>query len=1321
MSYDAARVRTYLNEFNFRDLFVEELGWSRAIDLKKVQIEVGDAALERVEIAQLAGVVVYELTATDGSIPDSKTRKAVHAQISKTRHENLLIFLDRDRTQSLWYWTKRESGKIYPREHTFIRNQPADLFLQKLSGMVVDISELDEKGNIPVTAVASKLKAALDVERVTKKFYSEFYDQHLAFIEHIKGINDEHDRRWYASVLLNRLMLIYFLQSKGFIKGHTPDADYKYLQNELAASRECGKDRYYGEFLGGLFFDGFAKTEDDRSETAKGLIGDVPYLNGGLFLKHGIELRWPKISIADKAFDNLLRLFESYSWNLDDTPGGKADEINPDVLGYIFEKYINQKAFGAYYTRTEITQYLCEQTIYKLILDRVNGMPGAKGSSVMKFARRFESMSDLLLNLDDPLCRFLLYDVLPDLKLLDPACGSGAFLVAAMKTLINVYSAIIGKVEFSGNEDLKNRLEGLRKEHHGSLNYYIKREIITNNLFGVDLMEDATEIAKLRLFLALVASAKTVDQLEPLPNIDFNIIAGNSLIGILSVNAEGFDNLQKGEQGNLLGDLVVSTYTQILKDKNESVAQYKKHAGVREDATGIDQDIRLLQLREHIDKLRHDSYLKLNQLLVGDFQELGIKYEEATWDEKKKKEGKAKKRPVEIKDIESLRPFHWGFEFDEVINENGGFDAILTNPPWEIFKPNSKEFFEQYSDIVSKKKMTIHEFEKEQTKLLRDPEVRSAWLDYLSGYPFVNLFFRTGSQYQNQTSFVNGKKVPADINLYKLFTEQCFNLLRPGGYCGIVIPSGIYTDLGSKQLREMLFTKSEITGLFCFENRKEIFEGVHRSYKFLVLTFEKGGVTKTFPAAFMRLDVTELQSFPREDSIEISVDFIRRLSPESLSVMEFKSPLDVTIVAKMLKFPFLGDRSEGGWQLYLHREFHMTDDAPLFQTSPTKSSLPLVEGKMIWQFSCDLGQARYWVNENKGRKALLRQTDKPDEILGYQKYRLAYRAVAANTNERTLVCSIVPPSFTGNSLNVTETLDQTTQVYCVALLNSFVVDWFIRSKVTTNVNIFYVYQLPIPRMSNTDSAFRAIVHRAARLICTSAEFDDLALKVGLRSHKEGATKSSERTSLHAELDGIIAHLYGLTEEEFTHILSTFPIVEQSVKDAALDAYREVAPKPGDQEVAALIAKGESSTLEFKSSARWDMRQNKADKLIEGIVVKTVAALLNSEGGALLLGVDDDRNVIGLAHDYKLFGKKDSRDAYENFLTTLLLQNLGKDSSTLISITFHELDGKDIAKVAVKRSPKPVYDKDGLLYIRAGNSTRPLNPKETVDYCKMHWT
>jgi predicted HTH transcriptional regulator len=204
---------------------------------------------------------------------------------------------------------------------------------------------------------------------------------------------------------------------------------------------------------------------------------------------------------------------------------------------------------------------------------------------------------------------------------------------------------------------------------------------------------------------------------------------------------------------------------------------------------------------------------------------------------------------------------------------------------------------------------------------------------------------------------------------------------------------------------------------------------------------------------------------------------------------------------------------------------------------------------------------------------------------------------------------------------------------------------------------------------------------------------------------------------------MIAHLYGLTEEEFVHILSTFPLVDQSVKDAALDAYREFAPKPGDQEIAALIARGESNTLEFKSSARWDFKQNKQNKAMEEVVVKTVAAMLNADGGNLLIGVDDNRSVIGLEYDYKLFGKPDKRDAFENFLTTLLLGNFGKDTSALISISIHELEGKDVGKVAAKPSPRPVFVKDDKgehLYIRAGNSTRLLSTKEALDYCKIRW-
>ncbi|HPV87563.1 MAG TPA: Eco57I restriction-modification methylase domain-containing protein, partial [Caldisericia bacterium] len=379
------------------------------------------------------------------------------------------------------------------------------------------------------------------------------------------------------------------------------------------------------------------------------------------------------------------------------------------------------------------------------------------------------------------------------------------------------------------------------------------------------------------------------------------------------------------------------------------------------------------------------------------------KFEQATWDQVKNKEGKPVKRAVTVEDIEKLQPFHWGFEFDEIINAKGGFDAIITNPPWDVFKPNGKEFFESYSDVVSKKKMTIKEFEKEQSKLLADPAVLKAWLEYSSSFPHVSSFFRSSSQYANQISIVDNKKQGTDINMYKLFTEQCFNLLRQGGYCGIVIPSGIYTDLGTKQLRQMLFDKTQITGLFCFENRKGIFENVASRFKFVVLTFEKGGKTAQFPAAFMRHEVAELDKFPHEGSIGISVELVKKLSPDSLSIMEFKSEKDIEIAKKMLRFPLLGEELPDVWNVKLKQgDFNMTSDSHLFKTEPGPGRLPLYEGKMIHQFDHQFAKPKYWIDEKEGRKALLGREEDKGQKLGYQGYRFALRSIARNTDAITL-------------------------------------------------------------------------------------------------------------------------------------------------------------------------------------------------------------------------------------------------------------------------------------------------------------------------------
>ena len=1186
----------HLKAFDFQRLFIDVLGWNRPAAGRDWQADqAGDTAYSHRIVAELGGVVAIQVV-VDGGWPDEALRMKVWRHVAHSHAENLLIFINQqhEASQSQWYWVKRdkhpETGKprLTSRRHEYFKGQPVDLFASKLQAMVVELSELDTAGRLPVLEAARRIAAALDVEKTTKKFFKAYQDQHLALLEHIQGIDNERDKRWYASVLLNRLMFVWFLQKKGFLQDQNGSQRFDYLREQLQISEQRGANLFYGEFLAALFFEAFAKPEADRSPQAKALTGQIPYLNGGLFLPHKLEqdadhaLRLGKtLHVADAAFKGIFDLFASFTWHLDDTPGGSADEINPDVLGYIFEKYINQKAFGAYYTRPEITSYLADRSIHKLILERVYE-PAIPELHIKEV--KFDTVPDLLAGMDARTALKLVNEVLPSITILDPAVGSGAFLVAALKSLINVYYAVVGRAELGASAELEKWLKAIKKDHP-SVGYYIKRRIVTDNLHGVDIMEEACEIAKLRLFLAMVASVRKVEDLEPLPNIDFNILPGNSLVGLMRVDEHEFNSKQN--------DLFKPTYRSLVEEKNRHLAAY------RNAADQLGKHLNLRELRDSIDvEMRHASGV-MNELLRDQFEALGVKFEEAQWDAKKKDLGKPKKRQVTVADIAAQTPFHWGYVFDDIVQKRGGFDIILANPPWEVFKPQAKEFFAEYSGVVTKNKMTIKEFEKEQATLLQNAEVRAAWMAYESRFPHLSQWFRAAPEFTHQSAVVGGKKTGSDIHLYKLFVERSFHLLRAGGHCGIVIPSGIYTDLGAKGLRDLLFGHTQIEGLFCFENRKEVFEGVHRSFKFVVLTFEKaaaarlqaagernasappddllaeqaveahGGATGTtrFPAAFMRHDVEELTRFPNEGALWLEVELIKRLSPDSHSVMEFKSALDVQIAEKMLKFPLLGERIEGVWNAKMMREFdHTASDVRDFVLgAPADDATPLLEGKMIWQFDANYAEPQYWVTIAKANAWLVKKKSDASGNPYANEYRVAFRRQSASTNERTLVATVIPKRLHDDNLATfmprdeegESLLTEAERVYLSALLNSYCVDYCIRSRVTTNLNFFFLEQLAIPRLTGEDVLFGLIVSRAARLICTTPEFDELAKSVGLKGYQDGASDSTERAKLRAELDGLVAHLYGLSEEEFTHILTTFPLVAEPVKVAALNAWRDV--------------------------------------------------------------------------------------------------------------------------------------------------------------------
>lgn len=1146
-------IRAALRDFNFTRV-MNLLGWNRATG--QSTLSAGDDQFTLKPIAQLGGVQVIEVTSQGNptTLPLEQTRRALSDTLTSTAREHVLIFVDAARTQSHWYWVKRELDgtrrKAQPRTHTYIKGQPDDLFIGKLSGLFVDIAELDDNGELPVLEAARRLSTALDSEAVVKRFYNEFKDVRETLAEQISGISDPKDRAWYASVLLNRLMFVYFLQGKGFLGRPAPtsDGDRRYLQHKLAASRAEGPDLYYSTFLHHLFFDAFARPEDQRSQDTKDRTGQIPYLNGGLFLKHGIDLKYPGITIPDAAFDGILDLFGKYTWNLSEDDK-HANGLDPDVLGHIFEKYINQKGFGAYYTRPEITEYLCEQTVRKLVLDKIKAYRPAD-------THLHHNLSDALTSADRDLVRHLLTadDGLKQISLLDPACGSGAFLVAALKTMLDIYTVLMGRIHALHDPTLLTWEAKLRGTH-ASYHYNLKKQIITDNLYGVDLMPEAAEIAKLRLFLSLVSSANTLDDLEPLPNIDFNILTGNSLIGLLEVNENAYNAQRNSGKAAAMTPLLgvgSVTYGDIVRERQRLLKIYR-HRDVQ--AT---QD--LTALREDIQRQKDTAYETLNALLHKQFHDLGIKYEEVTWDAAKGKEGKTKKRALTLDDITALKPFHWAFEFAEVM-ARGGFDAVIANPPWDVVKPNGKEFLESYSGTISKNKMSIKDFEKEKGKLLTDPAILTEWLAYQSSFPYVSAYYRAAPQFAHQSSTVNGKKTGSDLNLYKLFLEQSYRLLRDGGECGIVIPSGVYTDLGAKGLREMLFEKTEVTGLFAFENRRMIFENVDSRFKFVVLSFRKGHSTQDFPAAFMRHDVKDLKNFPGGVGMTLSVDNVRRLSPDSLSVMEFKSELDAHIADKMLRFPLLKEELSDNWNFKMMREFHIRDDSKIFHASPDKNRLPLFTGKMFHQFELTEKSSGYWIDESGGSAAL---NKKSGDLSQYGRYRWTHRRIARSTDSRTLITTIAPPRvFTEvNSpiINLDKSgINDAEVIFLTAVTNSFTLDWYIRQQVTTTLNAFYVYQLPVPRLTSADPSFQPIVTAAAKLICTTPEFDDLAKAAGLQGHTDGVTDDAGRAALRAELDARVAHLYGLSESEFTHILGTFPLVDQTVKDAALAEFRRLAP------------------------------------------------------------------------------------------------------------------------------------------------------------------
>ena len=503
---------------------------------------------------------------------------------------------------------------------------------------------------------------------------------------------------------------------------------------------------------------------------------------------------------------------------------------------------------------------------------------------------------------------------------------------------------------------------------------------------------------------------------------------------------------------------------------------------------------------------------------------------------------------IERDSLVSAEDFPQEFIFERdfpLIHEDGGFDVVLGNPPWEKWKPDSQEFFEEHDPGF--KSLPTKEAKKRIDDLFKKrPYLKKEWTAKLAEYEAYSTYYREHYEWQSAEGKNGGKS--GDLDLYKIFTECAYQLAKPGGMVGFVVPSGIYTDLGAKGLRTMLFDECKILGLYSFENRGHaIFPDVHASYKPVLLTFQKGGKTKSFPCAFYLHTKNDLEKAVEKPTI-LTVDFVKKSSPTSWNVVEIKTSRDLGIVEKLFVHPFLGTKIENKWNIEMQSGFHMTNDSHLFRES-SLGGAPLLEGKNIHQFT------HQWKEASKTRYRVLERDInvnlKNDDKKYNKGYWMAYRLIASSTNERTLICTIIPPGYVcGNSIAIVRNGELKNLCYLTGVLNSFVVDYLIRQKVSANVNMFYFLELPVPRL-DSGPEYESIAKMTAQLVAVSDEFNELKKEFSL---KYGVTTDKDRETIRARLDVVVAKLYGITKEELAYIMTKFPIVDEKYKKKVLEEY-----------------------------------------------------------------------------------------------------------------------------------------------------------------------
>jgi hypothetical protein len=686
-------------------------------------------------------------------------------------------------------------------------------------------------------------------------------------------------------------------------------------------------------------------------------------------------------------------------------PGGVAREriayrdLGVEQLGSVYESLLDyqpsadpirlvpgsgvRKSTGTFYTPQPIAEYLVRATLGPLVRD-------AGSQEILQ------------------------------LRVVDPAMGSGAFLVAACRYLTQAYeSALV-------------REGGCHPADFGeSDRVAIRRTIAERCLYGVDINPMAVQLARLSLWLTTLAADR------PLTFLDHRLRTGDSLMGawVDSLRHHPAPGARAGGREGATGGLfdeeaVERTLRAVLpirfsleRTPDDTLDQVRaKERALASLEAHQSQLTRWKRIADVwcsawlSDRVPPAAFNALSDHILSSRGALPDHVAAGYLDS--------------AGDIASRRKlFHWELEFPEVFfDTNGrrlarpGFDAVIGNPPWEVVRGDREA-------------LSFH-----------------------------------------RRSRVYSASVSGHGNLYQLFAERAIALLRFGGRLGLVLPSGLATDHNAAQLRRRLLQDCDVDALVGLDNRRGVF-AIHRSVKFLLTTATRGRPTTNIAARLGDSDPDSLGAAGDEPAsasswfpVRLTPSFLRRVSGEALSIPELRTPADVAIVERAATlFPPLG--SDAGWGARFGRELNATDDRDHFGTS----GLPVIEGKHIEPFAAHIESSRQFINARTARTLL--------PTAPFDRARLAYRDVASATNRLTLIAAILPSGCvsTHTLFCLRNPLPRIAQLLLCGLFNSLVVNYLVRLRVTTHVTTATVERLPIPPPGYSPSSERVIVTATQQL------------------------------------------------------------------------------------------------------------------------------------------------------------------------------------------------------------------------------------------------